>query len=1298
MKTGNNGTSQERRMDIPSGATKAIANPVSGPDKSAETSQNAEKVSFLGLYRFAGTPERLLILIGTIAALGAGVCQPMMGVIFGSATNKFGSQNSRPLDEIGTQCLRMLYMGVAALLLSAFSEACWTSAGERLGVKVRGIYLASILKKEISWFDVNRPQELPTKVASLITKYQAGIGEKVGKVIITISMFIAGVVLAFLYGWQLALVLLAIYPMLILSSHFMGVANSRGVEYSKKGYTKCGGYAEEALCAIRTVCAFCAETIEKTKYLNELDNAQSSMVSNAKYMGWAVGLISMSMALSKGVGYLVGSYFIQYKVHNDLYDESYNVSTVLAVFFAGMFAMLSLGMIAPQMRTIGESQMAAYDIFKLIDSVARSPEESAAEKQHEIIPPEKFKGRIEFHNVTFYYPMRPDVKVLNNFSMVFEEGKMTGICGETGSGKSTIIQLVERFYSPASGIITVDGVNISTLDLKWWRGMIGYVGQEPVLFNTTINLNIAYGREGVTQAEIEAAAEKANCTEYIQKLDKKYDTVTGLEGGQLSGGQKQRIAIARALVKRPKILLLDEATSALDAASERRVHEAFNNMQHQEGLTVLTVAHRLTTIQNADRIIVLHDGILKEQGTDKELRLQNTIYANLCRLQEVAADTEEQEQFDEPRKVSSRKKSSVHDKKIVEPIVEEVKLTPEQKAEKAKAAAELSKTFSKKLWSENWKHKKPMFFAIVLSTMAGFHMPIIGMLLGMISMDLQEQDESQLRRLIDLDFAGYMITGFAILIITFGMIAAFGYVAASVTHRLREQLYTHIFAMDVGWFDLPANLPSVLNGVLAEGTDNINGVVRLIVSTLIQTFSSLFIALGIGFAYSWKMSLIMLGCVPIMGSSAFIQTKFQAGFARMNEELYKASMSILSESVKNFRTVASFSSEPRILKMYNDSLEGPLKLSQRMAVISGVLFGLGQMIPFLMYAGLFYFAALFLDRYGDAPRDTFIAVYALLFAAMAIGQVQQHAPDMGKAYSSLLSVYGILSQESKVKNPEQPTENAIKGRVEFRNVSFKYPARNDYILKDFNLIIEPGQKVAVVGMSGSGKSTLVQLLERFYDVDKGEILLDGVDIRKYRLEDLRRAIGYVPQEPILFDTTIEENVKYGTPEATREQVVEACRVADAYDFITKDEVKHDEVLLTIDRPLETHKALNDEVDIGKGFERKVGAKGSLLSGGQKQRLAIARAVLKQPKIMLFDEATSALDSETEKLVQKALERVSVGRTSIVIAHKLGTIGDDDTIFVLENGKIVESGNKKTLNEKKGSFHKMYGSVMAGGKK
>ena len=601
------------------------------------------------------------------------------------------------------------------------------------------------------------------------------------------------------------------------------------------------------------------------------------------------------------------------------------------------------------------------------------------------------------------------------------------------------------------------------------------------------------------------------------------------------------------------------------------------------------------------------------------------------------------------------------------------------------------------MWEENWKYKPYLISAMFLAILSGYHMPTIGMLFGMVTMDLLERDPDKLRQKVNLDFAGFMICAGTIIFILTAMFWLFGYVASRVTTSLRKQMYEHMLTMDMQWYDRPKNMPYALNSILSDGAEDINGFVRNSLGTSIQCLSFLVVALCIGFGFSWRMALLVLAAVPFMGFSGFLNAKFHKGFAMQNKEIYFDSMGILAEAVKNYRTVASFNSQERILTMFINALAIPLSALQSKAIISGLCFGLSQMLPFLVYSALFYFCALFAKYYSADPRTSFAAVYALLFGAMAVGQSQQYAPDMGKASSALVSIYEITDEMPSIsstdkKNPE------IKGRIEFQNVTFRYPTRDGDVLKDFNMVIEPGQKVAIVGISGSGKSTIVQLIERFYDVNEGKILIDGIDIKEYSLKELRQSIGFVSQEPALFDTTIEANVKYGCQTATEQEVRDACTIAEAIHFIELDQekgqiagdtAKQKEVIIMMD---------GEALDAGKGFQRKVGAKGKSLSGGQKQRLAIARAILKKPKIMLFDEATSALDSQTEKLVQTALNNVSSGRTSVVIAHRMGTITDTDTIFVLEGGKIVEKGYKKELLEKKGNFYKLYGSTMAQSKK
>jgi len=549
---------------------------------------------------------------------------------------------------------------------------------------------------------------------------------------------------------------------------------------------------------------------------------------------------------------------------------------------------------------------------------------------------------------------------------------------------------------------------------------------------------------------------------------------------------------------------------------------------------------------------------------------------------------------------------------------------------------------------------------VILAVIAGYNMPVAGTLFGMVSMDLLLPDKSVMRYKVNLDIIGFIVNAVSILGISVIMYWFFGCVATKTTHKLKAKLYEHILKMDIA---LHFNSTFTLKSILEEATEDINRVLKIIVCSLIQALSSIIIALAIGFTYSYRMAGIILACIPVLAISAAAQTKFQAKCAEKRKKLYEKSIGILTESVKNFRTVLSFSNEERTIKMYKESLVKPLKEGQKMAVFAGLLFGVSELLPLLLYALLFYLAALFLVKYEDNPRDTFIAVYALFFSAISLGQMQQYTPEIGKASSSLSSIYGLLGKSPSIISPEKRIITPIKGRIEFRNVAFKYPNRPGLAIKKVNLTIEVGQKVTIVGPSGSGKSTLIQLLLRFYDTTEGAILIDDVNIKDYSLCTLRKSLGYVSQEPYLFDATIEENVRYGSSQATEEEVRQACSTAGALGLI-ENEKKQKSI-------------------------RAIGTKGSKLSGGQKQRLAIARAILKNPSILLLDEATSALDSATEVEVQNALNDASVGRTTISIAHRLGCAKDNDTIIVIEDGMIVECGNRQELMKNKGCFYRLY---------
>jgi len=412
--------------------------------------------------------------------------------------------------------------------------------------------------------------------------------------------------------------------------------------------------------------------------------------------------------------------------------------------------------------------------------------------------------------------------------------------------------------------------------------------------------------------------------------------------------------------------------------------------------------------------------------------------------------------------------------------------------------------------------------------------------------------------------------------------------------------------------------------------------------------------------------------------SGKIRAKFNQKITASSDDAYQESIAFASEAVNNMRTVASFGKEDKLLENYSIKLVGPLKASINNAHKSGIAFGAGQFINFGINGLIFYVSALFMRSYGLGFKDMFMAVMGIMQACMATGNALQFAPDVGSAKNSAMNIFRILDTKPAIDidDPAQTVRTPIKGDIEFKNVWFKYPSREKQIFKGLSFTVRASTKVAFVGPSGCGKSTILALLQRFYDVDQGEILIDGVNIKNYDLKHLRETYGVVSQEPVLFNGTIEYNIKYAKENATDEEMRTAAEKANAIGFIESNEfdVVGDEKEAT--------------AKYGTGFQRKVGPKGSQLSGGQKQRIAIARAILKNPSVLILDEATSALDAQNEKTVQEALNQIMTGKTSVIVAHRISTIKDSDEILVFNDGEIVERGNYQQLNDMKGVFYKL----------
>ncbi|KAH7676289.1 Xenobiotic-transporting ATPase protein [Dioscorea alata] len=1280
---GENGNNGEIGMNAASSSSSSVVKHGKGKDQEGDTEKSEKKnettntVPFYKLFSFADSTDVFLMIAGTIGAVANGISMPLMTILFGDMIQSFGGtkDNNDVVHEVSKVSLKFVYLAIGAGVASFLQVTCWMATGERQSARIRNLYLKTILRQEIGFFDKEtNTGEVVGRMSGDTVLIQDALGEKVGKFIQLTSTFFGGFIIAFIKGWLLSLVMLSIIPPLVIAGGIMALVLSKMASRGQEAYAEAANVVEQAIGSIRTVASFTGERIAVNKYKKYLTNAYLSTVQEGLASGVGLGTVTLVMFCGYSLGIWYGAKLI-------LDHKDYNGGKVINVIFALLVGSFSLGQTSPCTKAFAAGQAAAYKMF---EAIKRKPLIDAYDTKGKTV--DEIRGDIEFRDVHFTYPARPDEQIFRGFSLSIPSGMTVALVGESGSGKSTVISLIERFYDPQAGEVLIDGINLKEFQLRWIRGKIGLVSQEPVLFASSIRDNIAYGKDNATIEEIRTAAELANASKFIDKMPQGLDTMVGEHGTQLSGGQKQRIAIARAILKDPRILLLDEATSALDVESERVVQEALDRIMTNR--TTVIVAHRLSTVRNADTIAVIHRGLIVEKGSHSELvKNPEGAYCQLIRLQEKNQHSEQASQSDHEKpnlSLDSARKSSQH-MSINRSISRGSSLgnssrlsftqtfglpvgidTTEIKLEEGKDTPLSTKEYNEVPLRRLAYLNKPEIPVLILGSFAaivnGTVFPIFALLLSSVINTFYQPPE-KLKK--DSKFWALMFLVFAF--VSFVALPAttylFGIAGAKLIRRIRLMTFEKIINMEIEWFDDPENSSGAIGARLAADAATVRGLVGDALSLLVQNITTLVTGLVIAFAASWQLSLIILALIPIIGINGYVQFKFLKGFSEDAKMKYEEASQVATDAVGSIRTVASFSAEDKVMDLYKKKCEAPTKAGVRQGIVSGIGFGLSFFLLYCVYALCFYAGARLVGDGKTTFGKVFRVFLALSMAAVGVSQSSSLAPDSSKAKTATASVFSILDRKSKIDPSDESgmTLEVVKGNIEFRHVSFKYPTRPDVqIFQDLSLAVQSGKTVALVGESGSGKSTAIALLQRFYNPDSGHILIDGVEIEKFQLRWLRQQMGLVSQEPVLFNETIRANIAYGKEgNATEAEIVAAAESANAHKFICS---------------------------LQQGYDTMVGERGIQLSGGQKQRVAIARAIVKEPKILLLDEATSALDAESERIVQDALDQVMVNRTTMVIAHRLSTIKNADLIAVVKNGVIVEKGkHDKLINIKDGAY-------------
>ncbi|XP_032450325.1 bile salt export pump isoform X4 [Lynx canadensis] len=1213
-----------------------------------EKKGDSTQVSFFQLFRFSSTTDIWLMFVGSVCAFLHGLSHPVLLLIFGTMTDIFIDYDTE-LQELkipgkacvnntivwinsslnqdmtnGTRCglldiesemikFASYYAGIAlSVLITGYIQICfWVIAAAHQIQNMRKFSFRKIMRMEMGWFDCNSVGELNTRLSDDINKVNDAIADQVAIFIQRMTTSISGFLLGFYQGWKLTLVILSVSPLIGIGAGIIGLSLSRFTDYELKAYAKAGSVADEVISSMRTVAAFGGEKKEVERYEKNLVFAQRWGIRKGIVMGFFTGFMWCLIFFCYALAFWYGSKLV-------LDDEEYTAGTLIQIFLSIIVGALNLGNASSCLEAFATGRAAATSIFQTID---RKPIiDCMSEDGYKL---DRIKGEIEFHNVTFHYPSRPEVKILNNLSMVIKSGEMTAVVGSSGAGKSTAIQLIQRFYDPSEGMVTLDGHDIRSLNIQWLRAQIGIVEQEPVLFSTTIAENIRYGREDATMEDIVLAAKAANAYNFIMDLPQQFDTLVGEGGGQMSGGQKQRVAIARALVRNPKILLLDMATSALDNESEAMVQEALSKIQHRH--TIVSVAHRLSTIRAADVIIGFEHGTAVERGTHEELMERKGVYFTLVTLQsqgDQAANGEGIKGEDETedgsfggRQTFSREsyqaslRASIRQRSksqlcylVPEPPLSVVdhKSTYEEdrKDEDIPVEEEIEPAPVRRILRFNAPEWPYMLVGAVGASVNGSVTPLYAFLFSQILGTFSLLDKEEQRSQINVVCLLFVVLGCISICTQFLQGYAFAKSGELLTKRLRKFGFRAILGQDIGWFDDLRNSPGALTTRLATDASQVQGVTN--------------------------------------------------------------------EALSNIRTVAGIGKERQFIKAFEIELEKPFKTAFRKANVYGFCYGLSQCTVFVANSASYRYGGYLILNEGLHFSYVFRVISSVILSATAFGRASAYTPSYAKAKISAARFFQLLDRQPPINVYSSAGEkwDNFQGQIDFVDCKFTYPSRpNVQVLNGLSISVRPGQTLAFVGSSGCGKSTSIQLLERFYDPDEGKVMIDGHDSKKVNVQFLRSNIGIVSQEPVLFACSIMDNIKYGdnTREIPMEKVIEAAKQAQLHDFV---------------------------MSLPEKYETNVGPQGSQLSRGEKQRIAIARAIVRDPKILLLDEATSALDTESEKTVQVALDKAREGRTCIVIAHRLSTIQNSDIIAVMSQGVVIEKGTHEELMDQKGAYYKL----------
>ena len=1247
-------------------------------DSEKTMSQSIFKRKNIGLFKFYchffESIDWFYYSLGVIGAIACGIASPIFSYLSATVYSGVANTSEQRYSQEAEEIMKLEVEEVMnSHIKKEFIYGSISLAGETICYFFLGLvftrciynfkkrYFSTILSQEQGWFDSVNVFEFSTKIQAQIEYLELGLNQLSTTMYVVISIGIISFIFSFFGSWKLTLVLLCLYPIVVIIVIYMIKTNVRGNSLVRETWELAGGIAEEILYNIKTIASFSNFDFELKRFYEKVEISNNiELKVNLKIRICVAALYYLLLNMVFFIAFIYGRTLVK-KDFNSFRGRDFTGGDITLTYECIINFICSTVDLGYCLMYVKLSLAATSDYFNLYE---RKPEMDLTESV-EKPPLEDIKGKIEFNNVNFYYPSDKDKKlILNGINLNFDSGKKIALIGESGCGKTTIVNLIERLYDITGGDILLDGIDIRKYDIQYLRNLIGYVEQQPVLFNKSIKENIVFGREDYIKEKgenidelIQKACDEAYVSEFITNLPEGLDYSVGLQGSKLSGGQKQRIAIARALLIKPKILILDEATSALDNKSEKIVQKALDNIC-KKNITTIIIAHRLSTIKNADLIYAIKNGIVYEQGTHEELLKKGGYYAEMIRPQLIKKELENQdEKEDFIRRMTSTKRVNTDEEVHFESKISEISKSPDD------VHINICNIF------KDFCHYKLTFiFSVVLDIALGAFPPLKGYIIGKC-INAVSSEYQTIRYDDGLKFSLIFLSiGVGEGIIDFIAFLLFHTLGINMTRDYRNKMMKKFLNFHLSYFDLDINSPGSLLTNISLNTIQLREYTANILGVSIHAFSIFISSLIVGFCNEYRLTLIIMCFLLFLITITIIRRTAIQSDDKKSLQVGIEGGGILSECITNSKTIFAYNFSKNAVKLYLEKIDYITQQMIRDNLINGFMLGLIDFSLFACNASIFAASKKWILNDTLDSEDMFVIQSLVLRGYSSIITSAKDMARLKKAFLSLKNIYSVLETESLIPQFEKDninklSANNIQGKIELKNVYFSYPTNpSNVILKNVSFTIMPGEKVALVGYSGCGKSSIIQLLNRFYDVEdgKGEILIDDINIKEYNLYELRKKIGLVSQEPSVFKRSIIENIRYGNLNASNEECLEAAKESNALNIMNKEQ--------------------NGENDNKNRL---------ILSGGERQKIAVARVFLKNPVILLLDEPTSALDKESELNIQNSLDKLSNNKTTVSIAHRLNTIEHYDKIIVLNKGRISEQGTHEELMKLKKRYYTLF---------